>query len=113
MHCDDYIKGEKLTTYSITKNPTRTLSIIDIAATASGYSSGVPDSAKDWNSGKVPRTKVKVETRTTPNEVKAITLILEKNRKKNRLKTNYQHVATLWSKLICVVSGLIFIFRPG
>ena len=80
---------EKLTTYSITKNPTRTLSIIDIAATASGYSSGVPDSAKDWNSGKVPRTKVKVETRTTPNEVKAITFFEKKigREKKNRLKT--------------------------
>ena len=63
---------KKLTTYSITKKPTRTLSIIAIATTASGYSSGVPDSSKDWNSGKVPRTKVNVETSTTPKEVKAI-----------------------------------------
>ena len=50
------------------------MSIIAIATTASGYSSGVPDSSNDWNSGKVPRTKVNVETSTTPKEVKAITL---------------------------------------
>ena len=63
---------DELTTYSTTKNPTRTLSIISIANTASGYSSGVPDSSKDWNSGNVPSTKVSVDTRTTPREVKAM-----------------------------------------
>ena len=62
-----------LTTYSIRKNPTAMLSITPMTMTASGYSSGKPLSASGWNSGKVPKTKVRVEIRTTPKDVKAIT----------------------------------------
>ena len=37
-----------------------------MARTASGYGGGCPVSSSPWNSGKVPRTNVKVERRTTP-----------------------------------------------
>jgi hypothetical protein len=63
----------------MTKKPTKTLSIMAIANTASGYSSGVPDSSYDWNSGNVPSTNVRVEIKTIPKEVKA--MIWKKKRK--------------------------------
>ena len=75
---NEWIK--KLTTYSITKNPTRILSIIFIAYTASGYSGGAFLSSSDWNSGNVPNTKVNVDIRTTPRDVKA--MIWNRNKKK-------------------------------
>ena len=74
---NEWIK--KLTTYSITKNPTRILSIIFIAYTASGYSGGAFLSSSDWNSGNVPNTKVNVDIRTTPRDVKA--MIWNRNKK--------------------------------
>ena len=59
--------------YSMRKNPTAMLSMMAMTRTASGYSSGNPDSSSGWNSGNVPKTKVIVEIKTTPNEVNAIT----------------------------------------
>ena len=57
----------------MTKKATAMLSTTLMTMTASGYSSGTPDSDSGWNSGKVPNTKVMVEISTTPREVKAIT----------------------------------------
>lgn len=53
------------------------LSIIDMAKIMDGYSVSTPDSSFVWNSGNVPNTKVMVEIRTTPSEVKAMTFQIE------------------------------------
>ena len=71
-----------ITVYSIRKKTTAILSIISIANWTVGYFSictpflsnaGSSPWFSGWNSGNVPKTKVIVETKTTPNEVKAIT----------------------------------------
>ena len=71
-----------ITVYSMRKKTTAMLSIISIANWTAGYFSictpflsnaGSSPWFSGWNSGNVPKTKVIVETKTTPNEVKAIT----------------------------------------